>query len=113
MERADRDSALRSSPFILEGVAPVIFLDQLWGEYISLVFPGVVSRGISFPLDEVLKVSPLSEITMIDDGLDFVLLFSINDVWGRTWKIVSILTSLSERRQESGVEDVMNGPGRR
>ena len=77
------------------------------------MFPGVVSRGISLPLDEVLKVSFLPEVTMINDGLDLVLFFSINDVWGRTWKIVSILTSFSERRQEPGVEDVMNGPGRR
>ena len=89
----------------------MIFLDQLWSEHISLVFPGIVSRGISLPLDEVLEVSSLPEIAVIDDGLDFVLLFSINDVWGRTWKIVSILTSFSERRQKSGVEDVMNGPG--
>ena len=49
---------------------------------------------------------------MIDDGLDFVLLLPINDVWGRTWKIVSILTSFPERRQESGMEDIMDGPGR-
>ena len=48
---------------------------------------------------------------MIDDGLDFVFLFPINDVWGRTWKTVPILTSLLERRQEAGVEDVMDGPG--
>ena len=77
------------------------------------MFPGVVGRGISLPLDEVLKISPSSEITMIDDGLDLVLLFSINDVWGRTWEVVSVLTSFPERRQEPGVEDVMNGPGRR
>ena len=75
------------------------------------MFPGVVSCGISLPLDEVLEVSPLPEITMIDDGLDLVLLFPINDVWGRTWKIVSILTSFPERRQKSGMKDVMDGPG--
>ena len=91
----------------------MIFLDQSWSEYISSVFPGIVSRGISFPADEVLKVSFLSEISMIDDGLDLVFLFPINDVWGRTREIVSILASFPERRQEPGVEDVMNGPGRR
>ena len=90
----------------------MVFSDQLRGEYVSLMFPGVVSRGISLPLDEVLKVSSPPEMTMVDDGLDFVLLFSINDVWGRTREIVSILTSFPERRQEAGVEDVMNGPGR-
>ena len=90
----------------------MVFLNQLRGKYIPSMFPGVVSRGIPLPLDEILKVSSLPEVAMIDDGLDFILLFSINDVWGRTWKIVSILTSFPERRQESGVEYVMNGPGR-
>ena len=91
----------------------MVFLNQLRGEYVSLVFPGIVSRGISLPLDEILEVSSLSEVAMINDGLDFILLFSINDVWGRVRKVVPILTSFSERRQETGVEDVMNGPGRR
>ena len=112
MEGADRDLTSGSLPFILERMALVILLNQLRGEHISLVFPGVVSRGIPLPLDEVLKVSPLPEITMINDGLDFVLFLSINDVWGRTWKVVSILTSFPERRQESGMKDVMDGPGR-
>ena len=112
MERADRDSTLGSSPFILEGVALVVLLDQPRGEYISLVLPGVVSRGISLPLDEILKVSPVPKIAMVDNGLDFVFLLSINDVWGRTREIVSILASFPERRQKPGVEDVMDGPGR-
>ena len=77
----------------------MIFLDQLWSEYISPMFPGIVSRGISLPLDEVLEIPSLPEMAVIDDGFDFVLLFSINDVWGRTWKIVPILTSFPERRQ--------------
>ena len=113
MEGADRDLTLRSFPFILEGVTLMIFLDQLRGKHVSLVFPGVVSRGISLPLDEVLKVSSLPEVAMIDDGLDFILLFSVNDVWGRTREVVSILPSFLERCQEPGVEDVMDGPGRR
>ena len=98
MERADRDSTLGSSPFILEGMALVIFLNQSWSEYISLVFPGVVSRGISLPLDEVLKVSPLSKIAMVDNGLDFVFFLSINDVWGRTREVVPVLVSFPKRR---------------
>jgi hypothetical protein len=89
----------------------MVLLDQLRSEYISFVFPGIVSRGIPLPFDEILKVSIPPEMTMIDDGLDLVFFFSINDVWGRTWKIVSILTRLSERCQKAGVEDVMNGPG--
>ena len=92
-------------------MALVIFLNQLRSEYISLVFPGVVSRGISLPLDKILKVSPLPKIAVVDDGLDLVFFLSINDVWGRTREIVPVLASFPERRQKAGVEDVMNGPG--
>ena len=112
MEGADRDSSSRSLPFILEGVTLMVLLNQLRSEYVSLMFPGVVSGGIPLPFDEVLEVSPFPKVTMIDDGLDFVLLFSINDVWGRTWKIVSVLTSFPKRGQKPGMKDVMNGPGR-
>ena len=91
----------------------MVFLNQLRGEYILSVFPGVVSRGISLPFDEILKVSSLPKVAMIDDGLDFEFLLSINDVWGRSRKVVSVLVSFPERRQKTGVEDVMNGPGRR
>ena len=76
-----------------------------------MMFPGIVCRGISLPLDEILKVSSFPEISVIDDGLDLIFFLSINDVWGRTWEIVSVLSGLSERRQKAGVEDVMNGPG--
>ena len=113
MEGADRDLSSRSLPFILEGVTLMVFLNQLRSKHVSLVFPGVVSSGISFPFDKVLEVSSFPKVAMIDDGLDFVFLFSINDVWGRTWKIVSVLTSFSKRGQKSGMKDVMNGPGRR
>ena len=49
---------------------------------------------------------------MIDDGFDFELLLSINDVWGGSWEVVPVLIGFPEWRQEPGVEDVMNGPGR-
>ena len=113
MEGADRDLSSRSWPFILEGMTLMVFLNQLRSKHISSVFPGVVSGGISLPFDKVLKVSPFPKVTVIDDGLDFIFFFSINDVWGRTRKIVSVLTSLSERGQKPGMKDVMNGPGRR
>ena len=91
----------------------MVLLNQPWSEHIFLVFPGVVSRGIPLPFDEILEGSALPKVTMINDGLDLVFFFSINDVWGRTWKVVSVLASFSERGQKPGVKDVMNGPGRR
>ena len=56
---------------------------------------------------------PLPKVAMIDDSLDLEFFFSINDVWGRSWKVVSVLVGFSEWRQEAGVKDVMNGPGQR
>ena len=55
---------------------------------------------------------PLSKMAMIDDGFDLEFFLSINDVWGRPWKVASVLVSFPERHQEAGMEDVMNGPGR-
>ena len=89
----------------------MIFPNQLRSEHVSLMFPGVVSRGVPLPFDEILEVSSLPKVAMIDDGLDLIFFLSIYDVWGRTWKIVPILTSFPERRQEPGVEDIMDGPG--
>ena len=111
MEGADRDLTSRSLPFISKGVTLMVFSNQLQGKHVSLVFPGVVSCGISLPLDEILKVPFPPEMAMINDGLDFILLLPINDIWGRIRKVVPILTSFPERRQKTGVEDVMNGPG--
>ena len=90
----------------------MIFLNQPWGENVSLMLPGIVSRGISLPLNEILKVSPSSKILMINDGLDLEFFLSINDVWGRSREVGSVLIGLSERRQKAGVKDIMDSPGR-
>ena len=113
MEGADRDSSSGSLPFILEGVTFMVFPNQLRSEHVSLVFPGVVSGGVPLPFDKVLEISPFPKVTVVDDGLDLILLFSINDVWGGTWEIIPILTSFLKRGQEPGMKDVMDGPGRR
>ena len=47
---------------------------------------------------------------MTSDGLDFVLFFSINDVWGRSREVDSVLFRLSIRGQEAGVEDAVYCP---
>ena len=47
---------------------------------------------------------------MISDGLDLVFFFSINDVWGRSREVGSVLFRLLIRGQKAGVEDVMYRP---
>ena len=49
---------------------------------------------------------------MIDDGLDLEFFLSINEVWVRFREVVPVLSGFSERHQETGMKDVMNGPGR-
>ena len=80
------------------------------GEYIAVVFPGVVGFWVPFPLDQVLESSPSTEMAMIPDGLDFVLLFAVDDVWGRSREVGSVLFRFLVRGQEAGVEDVMYSP---
>ena len=77
-----------------------------------MVFPRIVGLGVSFPLDQVLESSPFPKVAVISDGLDFVFLFSINDVWGRSREVGPVLFRLLVRRQKAGVENIMYGPRR-
>ena len=92
---------------------PMIFSDQMRGKYAMMVFPGIVSTGISFPFHQVLEIMTFPKVAMVNDGLDFKLFFSIDDFQGWSWKVVTILGGFFERRQEASVEHVMDGPGRR
>jgi hypothetical protein len=55
---------------------------QFRGEHLFLGFPRIVSRGIPFPLDEVLKFAPFPKEPVPHDGLDFEFFFSV-DHFGR------------------------------
>ena len=88
----------------------MVLTNQLIGEYIAVVFPGVVSLGISLPLDQVLESSPSPKVAVVSDGLDLVFLFSVDDVWGRSREIGSVLFRFLVRGQKAGVEDVVYCP---
>ena len=49
-------------------------------------------------------------MAMISDGLDFIFLFSVDDVWGRSWEVGSVLFRLMIRGQKAGVENVVYCP---
>jgi hypothetical protein len=115
LEGVDRDSAFLPSLFILFGgyqwILSVIDLDEHGRVYMVSCFPCVVCIGITFPLDKILKLSFTSEVTVINDGFDFVLFGVFDKV--RWWPRVvgSVLHGLAIRSQEGRMENVMDGPG--
>jgi hypothetical protein len=48
-----------------------------------MIFPAIVCVGVALPLDQVLLLLPSAVIWLVQNGLDFVFLLSIDDVWGR------------------------------
>ena len=85
--------------------------DQLWGEHLIEGFPGVVRLWVILPFDQVLEFAPLAMEAMVSNGLDFVFLFSIHYLRGRFHKVGPMLFRFAIRRQQAGMEDVMDGPG--
>ena len=79
--------------------------------YVVSCFPRVVCIGIALPLDKILELSFTSEVTVINDGLDFVLFGVFDKVrrWPRV--VIPVFYGFAIRGQEGCVEHVMNGPG--
>ena len=88
----------------------MVLTNQLVGEYIAVILPGIVRLWVSFPFDQVLKSSPFPKVAMISDGLDFIFLFSVDDVWGRSREVGSVLFRFLVRGQKAGVENIMYCP---
>ena len=89
-----------------------MLLNQFWGEHLVGEFPGVVRFWVPLPFDQVLEFAPSAMEAMVSNGLDFVLLFSIHYLGGRFRKVGPMFLRFAIRRQQAGVEDVMDGPGR-
>ena len=65
----------------------MIGLDQCGCMYMVSCFPCVVCIGIALPLDEILQLSFTSEVSVINDGLDFVF-FGVFDKVRRWPRVV-------------------------
>ena len=89
----------------------MVYLDQCGCVYMVSCFPCVVCIGIAFPFNEVLELSFTSEVTVINDGLDFVLFGVFDKVRGWSRVIGPVFCSFAIRGQEGRMEYVMNGPG--
>ena len=64
--------------------------DQVRGVHLISWFPCVVAFRVSLPFDEVLELSRPSVMTVIDNALHFIFLFSVDKVrwWSRkVWSV--------------------------
>ena len=69
----------------------MVSLDFGGGEHLLHRLPRIVSHGISFPLDEVLKLMPFAKISMPQNVLHFEFFFSVHQFWGWSKVIGSLL----------------------
>ena len=90
----------------------MISLDLGGGKHLLHRLPRIVSCGITLPLDEVLKFLLLSEILMPQNVFYLKFFFFIDQFWGWSKVIGSLLLRHPIGCQQRGVEDVMDGPGR-
>ena len=59
--------------------------------------PCVVCIGVAFPLDKILELSFTSKVTVINDGLDFILFSVFDKVWGWPRVVVPVFYGLAIR----------------
>jgi hypothetical protein len=64
---------------------------QFRGEHLFLGLPRIVSCGIPFPLDEVLKFAPFPKESVSHDGFYFKFFFSVDHFGGRAAKVGPVL----------------------
>jgi hypothetical protein len=89
----------------------MIQLDQRGGVHLSCWFPHVVCMWVSLPFEEILQ-GPLSSVeAVINDGLDLVLVFPLDQFGGWSDVIGSVLRSFVVCCEEAGVEHVVDLPG--
>ena len=86
--------------------------DQVWSEHLIGEFPGIVRFWVPLPFDQILEFVPSTMEAMVSNGLDFILLFSIHNLRRGFHKVDPMFLCFAIRRQQTGVEDVMDGPGR-
>jgi hypothetical protein len=96
---------------LLERAPLMVLFDQCGGVHLGGRFPRVVCIWVSLPLEEILQCSPPPVETVINDGLDFVLVFALDQFGGWFDVVGAMLWGLAIRGEEAGVEHVMDLPG--
>jgi hypothetical protein len=96
---------------LLERAPLVVLFDQCGGVYLGGRFPCVVCVWVSLPFEEILQGLPPPVETVINDGLDFVLVFALDQFGGWFDVVGTVLWGFTIRGEEAGVEHVMDLPG--
>jgi hypothetical protein len=74
-------------------------------------FPGVVCVWVSFPFEEILQGLLPAVEAVINNGLDFVLVFALDQFGGWLDVIGAVLRSFAIGGEEAGVEHIVDLPG--
>jgi hypothetical protein len=97
--------------WLLERAPLVVFFDQCGGVYLGGRFPCVVRVWVSLPFEEILQGLPPPVEMVINDGLDFVLVFTLDQFGGWLDVVGAVLWGFTIRGEEAGVEHVVDLPG--
>jgi hypothetical protein len=74
-------------------------------------FPHVVCVWVSLPFEEILQGFSSSVEAVINNSLDLVLVFTLDQFGGWFDVIGAVLWSFTIRREKAGVEHVVDLPG--
>ena len=74
-------------------------------------FPCVVCMWVPFPFEEILQGLPLPIEMVINNGLDFVFVFPLDQFGGWFDVIGSVLRGFVVCHKEAGMEHVVDFPG--
>ena len=88
----------------------MVFLYQIIRVYVLGGFPRIIRRWIALPFDQILQPALTPVMSVIDNGLDLVFLFTLNQVRWWTHEVGSVGSGLLIGQEEGGVEYVMDAP---
>src|SRR5260221_8769226 len=102
-----RGPSLYSGSSSRSGVGSHVFLENFRGVEVLVVDPGVVRMRVTLPMHEVLQLTSSPMSPGIQDGLDLVLLFTIDD---RRWACEgrAICLRLLIWKEEIDVKDIVD-----
>jgi hypothetical protein len=96
---------------LLERASLMVLFNQCGGVHLGGRFPCVVCVRVSLPFEEILQGLPPPVETVINDGLDFVLVFTLDQFGGWSDVVGAVLWGLAIRGKEASVEHVVDLPG--